>query len=90
MYIGDYVIVEFTQVGALYAYKVSGQNYQRAFRKAYNLEKIDDLKVTSIPMLYDLDYSRFAKEGKMNHQGYWSSRMDRWLDHFVAPAMDSD
>jgi len=90
MYIGEYVIVEFTQVGALYAYKVGGQNYQRAFRRMNNLEKIDDLKITSIPMLYDLDYSRFAKEGKMNHQGYWISRMDRWIDHQVKPNMNED
>jgi hypothetical protein len=90
MYIGDYAIVEFTQVGALYAYKVSGQNYKRAFSRINNLEKIDDLKIPSIPMLYDLDYSRFAKEGKMNHQGYWVSRMDRWIDHQVKLNMDEE
>lgn len=88
MYIGDYAIVEFTQVGALYAYKVGGYNYQRAFRLMNNLDKIDDLKIPSMPMLYDLDYSRFAKEGKMNHQGYWSNRMDKWLDHYVAPNLE--
>ena len=88
MYIGEYAIVEFTQVGALYAYKVGGYNYQRAFRLMNNLDKIDDLKIPSMPMLYDLDYSRFAKEGKMNHQGYWSNRMDKWLDHYVAPNLE--
>ena len=88
MYIGDYVIIEFTQVGALYAYRVNGSNYRQAFRNANCLSKIDDLKIPTISMLYDLEYSRFAKEGKMDHRGSWAWRMDRWLDHQVAPTIE--
>ena len=33
MYIGEYVIIEFTQVGALYAYRVGGEYYRQAFRE---------------------------------------------------------
>lgn len=88
MYIGDYVIIEFTQVGALYAYRVDGTNYRQAFRRANSLSKIDDLKIPTISLLYDLDLARFAKEGKMDHRGSWAWRMNRWIDHQVAPTID--
>ena len=88
MYIGEYVIIEFTQVGALYAYRVNGPNYRQAFRYAKRLSKIDDLKIPTISLLYDLEYSRFAKEGKMDHRGSWAWRMNRWIDHQVAPTTE--
>ena len=90
MYVGDYVIIEFTQVGALYAYRVDGSNYRQAFRHARNLSKIDDLKIPTISLLYDLEYSRFAREGKMDHRGSWAWRMDRWIDHQVAPTIENE
>lgn len=89
MYLGDYVIIEFTQVGALYAYRVNGTNYRQAFRHANSLSKIDDLKIPAISLLYDLDLSRFAKEGKMDHRGSWAWRMNRWIDHQVAPTIEN-
>ena len=90
MYIGDYVVIEFTQVGALYAYRVDGSNYRQAFRHARSLSKIDDLKIPTITLLYDLDHSRFAREGKMDHRGSWAWRMNRWIDHQVSPTIDND
>lgn len=84
MYMGDYVVVEFTQTGALYAYKVGSSYYREAFQSISSLSKIDDLKVTRMPMLYDLDYLRFAPEGRMTHQGlYWQWRMEKWIDRQV-------
>lgn len=83
MYIGEYVVVEFTEVGALYAYKIGSNYYNEAFRYSNSLSKIDELKVTRMPMLYDLDYNRFSKEGRMPHQGYWERRMSMWLDRQV-------
>lgn len=88
MYIGEYVIIEFTQVGALYAYKVGGKNYRQAFRHSDHLTKIDDLKVPNLSLLYDLDYHRFAREGKMDHRGSWAYRMNNWIDHQVAPTIN--
>ena len=88
MYIGEYVIIEFTQVGALYAYRVDGSNYRQAFRYAKSLSKIDDLKIPTISLLYNLEYSRFSREGKMDHRGSWAWRMDRWIDHQVAPTIE--
>ncbi len=88
MYIGEYVIIEFTQVGALYAYKVDGSNYRQAFRYAKSLSKIDDLKIPTISLLYNLEYRRFAKEGKMDHRGSWAWRMNRWIDRQVAPTIE--
>lgn len=91
MYIGEYVIIEFTQVGALYAYKKGGNNYRQAFRYANSLSKVDDLKISGMPMLYDLEYSRFASEGKMDHRGIgWESRMERWMAHSIHLNEDDD
>ena len=90
LYMGEYVVIEFTQVGALYAYKRGGKYYQQVFRYANCLSKIDDLKVPGLPMLYDLDYQRFAVEGKMNHQGYWKYRMDNWLNRQVKITDDEE
>lgn len=84
MFMGDYVVVEFTQTGALYAYKVGSSYYREAFQSIGSLSKIDDLKVTRMPMLYDLDYMRFAPEGRMTHQGlYWQWRMEKWIDRQI-------
>ena len=88
LYIGEYVIIEFTQVGALYAYKIDGNNYRQAFRDAKRLSKVDDLKIPTISLLYDLEFSRFAKEGKMDHRGSWAWRMSRWIDNKVAPTLE--
>lgn len=90
MYIGDYVVVEFTEVGALYAYKIGSNYYNEAFRYASSLIKVDELKVTRMPMLYDLDYNRFSKEGRMPHQGYWERRMSMWLDRQVRITDEDD
>ena len=91
MYIGEYVIIEFTQVGALYAYKKGGNNYRQAFRYANSLSKVDDLKISGMPMLYDLEYFRFASEGKMDHRGIgWKSRMERWMAHSIHLNEDDD
>ena len=91
MYIGEYVIIEFTQVGALYAYKKGGNNYRQAFRYANSLSKVDDLKIFGMPMLYDLEYFRFASEGKMDHRGIgWKSRMERWMAHSIHLNEDDD
>ena len=89
MYIGNYVFIEFTQVGALYAYKVNGANYRKVFLHSRSLSKIDDLKIPTISLLYDLDYGRFAQEGKMDHRGSWAWRMGLWLDHQVAPTIET-
>ena len=84
MYIGEYVVIEFTQVGALYAYKKDGKNYRQAFKYANSLSKVDDLKISGMPMLFDLEYYHFAPEGKMDHRGIgWKSRMERWMAHSI-------
>lgn len=83
MYIGEYVIIEFTQVGALYAYKVGSEKYRAAFRNIHSLSKVDDLKAPGMLMLYDLDYRYFASEGKMNHQGSWRFRMETWMNRHI-------
>ena len=91
MYIGEYVIIEFTQVGALYAYKTGGNNYRQAFRYAHSLSKVDDLKISGMPMLYNLDYFRFSPEGKMDHRGIgWKGRMERWMAHSIHLTSDDE
>ena len=79
MYIGEYVIIEFTHVGALYAYKKGSENYKKAFRYASSLSKVDELKIDKPQLLYDLNRHRFSSEGKMDHRGEWRRRMNNWI-----------
>jgi len=83
MFFDEYVVVEFTDVGALYAYRLDGENYRQAFKYSYNLSKVDDLKIPTLPMLYDSRTGHSEREGKLYHRGDWQRRMSYWLGRHI-------
>ena len=83
MYFDNFVIIEFTEVGALYAYKRDGKLYRQVFKYASSISKVDDLKVPYLDRLYNQETHHYEAEGKMDHRGDWESRMNFWLDRFL-------
>ena len=83
MYFDNFVIIEFTEVGALYAYKRDGKLYRQVFKDASSISKVDDLKVPYLDRLYNQETHHYEAEGKMDHRGDWESRMNFWLDRFL-------
>lgn len=74
----SYILIEFTDVGALYVYQKGSQLYGSIFSS--NIKKIDDLKTPELPSLIDTEcYLSYNDEGRMIHSGYWQERLDRWI-----------
>lgn len=80
MYMGDYAIIEFTDVGALYAYKLNGANYKATIGKSH-IDAMDDLKIPTLLSLVSEEGYRttYEDEGRLVHIGHWQRRMDKWL-----------
>lgn len=79
MYFGQYAIIEFSDVGALYVYKQDSSLYKSVFNS--HIEKVDDLKISSLGTLVDEQQYRtyYQEEGRMVHIGHWERRMESWL-----------
>ena len=82
MFLGDYVIIEFTDVGALYVYNKDSSNYNKVFGHKGRIESTDDLKLPYLDNLVEVDgyYTEYNDEGRMVHIGHWSTRMKNWLN----------
>jgi hypothetical protein len=82
IYSGEYVFVEFTDIGALYIYK------KHSFKiNLNNLNSTDDLKIWP-PYKYackmngsDSRYKYYdtEPEGKIDHRGDWESKFNVWM-----------
>lgn len=80
----DRVIMEFSNKGwALSAFRHGHPQiavFDSDVKKIYH--KLDEFKL-SFPSLVDKDwmgsYTYLSEEGKMNHQGFWQERLDRWI-----------
>lgn len=84
MEIRDYTIIEFTDTGAMYAYKNDSANYKTVFKQ--NIERLDELKIPSLNMLMNLAgefVTRYNDEGRMVHMGHWQRRLSRWIDRKI-------
>lgn len=81
MYIKDYVIIEFSDVGAVYIYKKD--NSMASLLAQYRIDSIDSLKTPSLEPIYysDTYYNYFRDEGRLVHNGFWQSRMDSWIQN---------
>lgn len=81
MYMGDYAIIEFTDVGALYVYRKDSDSYGKVFGRGTHIESMDDLKLSYLSNLVDTDsyYASYSEEGRMVHIGHWDTRMSNWL-----------
>lgn len=73
------VMIEFSDLGALYAYNPSDPKVALA-RKRY-IDAVEDLKSPRKSILVDQDYYSyfFRDEGRMPHSGKWQERLSSWI-----------
>lgn len=87
MYLGDYAIIEFSDTGALYAYRRDSSHYNLVFSGANHISKIDDLKLPYLPSLASVDnrygYTALESEGRLIHSGRWENRMAYWIERYI-------
>lgn len=84
MYMGDYVLIEFTETGALYAYRVNSKEYNDVFGSG-RINKLEDLKLPYMHNLIGIDgyYNYNHDDGRMIHTGYWQSRLNDWINRKI-------
>lgn len=84
MYLGNYTMIEFTEVGALYVYQVKSDAYKRVFGSG-RINKLEDLKQPYMQNLIGIDsyYNYNYDEGRMIHTGYWQSRLNNWISRKI-------
>lgn len=80
--IKNYVLVEFSDTGSLYAYKQDHKKVQFLKRNEKYIPSINDLKDTSMDRLVDNTIwdTEYNDEGNMRHSGYWQSRLKTWMN----------
>ena len=85
MYLGNYAIIEFSDTGALYAYRKDDKWYKQVFSGANRINKMDDLKLPFLSNLVstDSDYWSYSSEGRLIHSGNWEKRMGAWLERKI-------
>lgn len=90
------MIVEFSDVGAMYVYNHDHKQVKLVMNKRLNMiNSTNDLKIPSMQNLieqnsYTLDfvgvrstYYSFYEEGKVFHRGAWQDRMESWMDKMI-------
>lgn len=81
--IKDYVLVEFSDTGSLYAYKQNHNKVQFLIRGTKYMTSTNDLKDTSMDNLVEnttWGYTYYNDEGRLTHRGYWQSRLTTWMN----------
>lgn len=78
-------IVEFSDVGSVYAYDVTNRVIAPVLKGKRQIEKTDELKETSLPILVENQgyYSWLQEQGRLTHRGEWESRLRLWLNEKV-------
>lgn len=80
--IKDYILVEFSDTGSLYAYKQNHNKVQFLKRGVRYMTSTSDLKDTSMGNLVENDNwygTSYNDEGRLTHRGYWQDRLKMWL-----------
>lgn len=80
--IKDYVLIEFSDTGSVYAYKQNNTKVQFLRKGTRYMTSTNDLKDTSLDNLVDNDAwygTSYNDEGRMRHSGYWQDRLKMWL-----------
>lgn len=92
MYLGNYAIIEFSDTGALYAYRKDDKWYKYVFSGTTRINKMDDLKLPFLSNLVsaDRDYWYYESEGRLIHSGNWERRMAAWLERKMSKDDDLD
>ncbi len=82
--IGEYLFVEFSDIGALYVYH-NNDSIKNMLQADVKLEKASDLKITSYNKLIDQinDMYNLYDEGRMVHVGHWEKRLDLWFKNIM-------
>lgn len=80
--IKDYVLIEFSDTGSVYAYKQNNSQVQFLRKGTKYMTSTNDLKDTSLDILVENDYwygTSYNDEGRLTHRGYWQDRLKKWL-----------
>ena len=86
LFIKDKMLVEFSDMGALYVYKHNHSQVKMVLQSKGRIDSINDLKIPSMGPIIEANYwgdYDFEEEGRMNHIGYWVSRLTRWMDKIL-------
>lgn len=83
MHIDKYIIVEFSDVGAVYVY-ADTSTYSKFFNKN-RINNIRDLKQTQLSyfVTQERGYYYFWEEGRLNHNSGWQNKLDSWLHNMA-------
>ena len=79
LYIGDYMIIEFSNDGyACCAYKNNSSKRPALKQK---LNSVDDLRNSSLPLAIQSDSNNYSTsdEGRLFHNSNWESKFNHWL-----------
>ncbi len=80
--IKDYVLIEFSDTGSVYAYKQNNNKVQFLRKGTRYMTSTNDLKDTSLDNLVENDNwygTSYNDEGRLTHRGYWQDRLKMWL-----------
>lgn len=81
------VMIEFSDVGALYVYNQNAVAVRFLRNGARRIVSTSDLKTPSMDNLVSTDswgnFTYYEEEGKMKHQGYWVNRLENWMQRKV-------
>lgn len=87
LYLRDKMIVEFSDVGAVYAYDKNGAMASSVKKISAGIASLKDLKDPKIgPLIID---GYYYPEGRLTHQGHWQRRLNGWLSQMVLPKKHS-
>lgn len=83
IYSKEYVLVEFTDTGALYIYKKS--NFQINLSAIRNMDTLKRWSTEKYACKNSTRANRvdLQAEGRITHQGDWQSRVSTWMRHYL-------
>ena len=84
--IKDYVLIEFSDTGSVYAYKQNNEQVKFLRKGTRYMTSTNDLKDTSMDILVENDNwygTSYNDEGRLTHRGYWQDRLKKWLQYKV-------
>ena len=80
--IKDYVLIEFSDTGSVYAYKQNNNKVQFLRKGTRYMTSTNNLKNTSLGNLVENGNwygTSYNDEGRLTHRGYWQDRLKMWL-----------
>lgn len=93
LFFGNKMIVEFSDIGSVYAYNLENAVTKQVITKSRFIRNLSSLKRPSIGVLINNDGwsgKTYYEEGRMSHSGYWEGRLQEWLEQVVFSAENRD